>query len=172
MWFVLIAVAAVLYVLGKGLNVSTDYAGDSDVSTVAVSVGKTLFGLPQNVSDLIDKYAAMYGVNPTLAKAQAYAESRGNQDAKSSVGAIGVFQLMPSTAAGLGVNPYDMEQNVKGGVKYLSQMLRMFGGNVSLALAAYNAGPGHVKEYGGIPPFQETQNYVKEILGMIGGNNG
>jgi soluble lytic murein transglycosylase-like protein len=75
------------------------------------------------------------------------------------------MQLMPSTAAGLGVqNPYDPIQNLEGGIKYLGQQLERFGGNVSLALAAYNAGPNAVSKYGGIPPYGETQRYVRNIL--------
>ena len=87
-----------------------------------------------------------------------------NQDAVSSVGAIGVMQLMPDTAASLGVDPYNKQQNIEGGAKYLRQMLDTFGGDTKKAVAAYNAGPGAVKDYGGVPPYKETQNYVNKVL--------
>jgi soluble lytic murein transglycosylase-like protein len=115
------------------------------------------------------------GVDPNLALAVANQESGGNQNAISSAGAIGIFQLMPATAAGLGVNPNDASQNIQGGIAYLSQMLNEFGGNISQALAAYNWGPGAVSNaisnYGSnwlsYAP-AETQSYVASILGVIG----
>lgn len=112
----------------------------------------------------MDEAAAKYNVDNKLLSAVAEVESGLNPDAISGAGAIGVMQLMPETAASLGVNPYDTKQNIEGGAKYLRQMLDAFGGDVSKALAAYNAGPNAVKSYGGVPPYAETQNYVDRVL--------
>ncbi len=112
--------------------------------------------------------AAQYGIDPNLLTAVAKQESGLNQSAVSPVGAIGVMQLMPSTAASLGCDPNDMTANIECGAKYLSQLLTQFNGNTALALAAYNAGPGAVQKYGGIPPYTETQNYVSSIMGSLG----
>jgi soluble lytic murein transglycosylase-like protein len=118
----------------------------------------------QNLSTLIEAAARKYKVDPKLVAAVAEVESNGNQNAVSSAGAIGVMQLMPDTAASLGVDPYNKQQNVEGGAKYLRQMLDTFGGDTKKAVAAYNAGPGAVKDYGGVPPYKETQNYVNKVL--------
>ena len=113
----------------------------------------------------IEVTAARYGVDRNLVDAVAWQESRYNPRAISTAGAMGVMQLMPGTAQQLGVrNPHDVEQNVAGGTAYLRQQLERFGNNVPLALAAYNAGPGAVLKYGGIPPYRETQNYVRQIM--------
>ena len=119
--------------------------------------------------DLLNTSAQRNGVDPNLVRAVAIAESDMNQDEISPVGAIGVMQLMPETAEYLGVDPYDEAQNIEGGVRFLRQMLDQFGGNVPIALAAYNAGPAAVQRYGGIPPYSETQNYVGRILDIMGG---
>lgn len=113
----------------------------------------------------IEATATRFGVDRNLVDAVAWQESRYNPRAISKAGAVGVMQLMPETARQLGVhNLYDVEQNVVGGTAYLRQQLERFGNNVPLALAAYNAGPGAVIKYGGIPPYRETQNYVRQIM--------
>ncbi len=118
------------------------------------------------LSNLIQEAAQKYQVDPKLVSAVAEVESGGNQSATSPAGAIGVMQLMPGTAEGLGVNPYDERQNIEGGAKYLREMLDTFGGDVRKAVAAYNAGPQAVKDYGGVPPYRETQNYVNKVLDL------
>lgn len=123
----------------------------------------------QSLDSIFQEASATYGVPVKLVKAVAKAESNFNPMAVSKAGASGVMQLMPATARGLGVqNIFDPRENIFGGVRYLRERLDEFGGNVELALAAYNAGSGNVKKYGGIPPFQETQNYVKKIMGYLG----
>jgi hypothetical protein len=111
----------------------------------------------------LNEAATRFNVDPALVRAVAWQESRFRSDAVSPKGAIGIMQLMPATARSLGVNPHDPRQNIHGGVAYLSAMLNRFGGDTRLALAAYNAGPEAVTQYRGIPPFRETQNYVKSI---------
>ncbi|MSU08916.1 transglycosylase SLT domain-containing protein [Veillonellaceae bacterium WCA-693-APC-5D-A] len=124
------------------------YSGDSAIDSAIVSA------------------ANKYGVDPALVAAVAKQESGFNQEASSGAGARGIMQLMPETAKGLGVNPDDMVQNIEGGAKYLAEMLKAFGGNVEMALAAYNAGPGNVEATGGdmsrLP--KETQNYVPAVM--------
>ena len=128
-------------------------------------VGKNAEVIP--TEDLVMQTAYEYGVDPKLARAIAIAESDMNQDEISPVGAIGVMQLMPETAEGLGVDPYDEGENIVGGVKYIRQMLDTFDGDVPLAVAAYNAGPAAVKRYGGIPPYAETRNYVGRVMDLF-----
>ncbi|MBP2653118.1 MAG: Lytic transglycosylase catalytic [Firmicutes bacterium] len=118
-----------------------------------------------DIPGLVRKAAAKYNVDPKLALAVAEAESNFNPNAVSSVGATGVMQLMPETAAGLGVNNIrDPKENIDGGVRYLKQLLATFNGDPRKAVAAYNAGPEAVKRYGGVPPYAETQNYVNKVL--------
>ena len=112
----------------------------------------------------IDAAAARHGLDPALLRGLIRQESGFDPNARSSAGAMGLCQLMPATAAGLGVtNPSDPVQNIEGGAKYLKQQLDRFGGDVAKALAAYNAGPGAVQRYGGVPPYPETQNYVQRV---------
>lgn len=123
-------------------------------------------GEKSDVNQLIQKAAAYHGVDKNLVRSVVQAESNFDPDVTSHAGAQGLMQLMPATAQGLGVtNPFDPEENLMGGTKYLKQMLDRYDGNEKLALAAYNAGPGNVDKYGGVPPFRETQNYITKILG-------
>lgn len=137
----------------------SSFAGELSGAMKAAGVS-----LPGDTDSMIAAAARKYNVDPRLAAAVAQTESGGNQEAVSPAGAVGVMQLMPETAAGLGVNPYDKQQNIEGGVRYLRQMMDTFGGDVQKAIAAYNAGPQAVKDYNGVPPYRETQNYVNKVL--------
>jgi soluble lytic murein transglycosylase-like protein len=120
---------------------------------------------PEEIDRLVSANAATWNVDPSLIKAIIANESGFNANATSNVGAQGLMQLMPTTASGLGVtDAYDPAQNVWGGTRYIRGLLDRFGGNVELAVAAYNAGPGAVEKYNGIPPYAETQNYVQNVL--------
>ncbi|WP_349305694.1 lytic transglycosylase domain-containing protein [Bacillus sp. FJAT-49711] len=120
--------------------------------------------IPDSIESIIQKASEVYNLPAKLIKSIIKHESNFNPRTVSHAGASGLMQLMPQTAKGLGVTDiFDPLQNVMGGSKYLRNMLDKYDGNLVLALAAYNAGPGNVDKYGGIPPFQETQNYVKKV---------
>ncbi|MDZ7373227.1 MAG: transglycosylase SLT domain-containing protein [candidate division KSB1 bacterium] len=115
--------------------------------------------------DIVSAAAGAEGVDPHLVQAVIDVESGGDPRAVSKKGAVGLMQLMPDTAREVGVrNPWDPVENVRGGVRYLRQLLDTFGNDLALALAAYNAGPGAVRRHGGIPPFRETRQYVEKVL--------
>lgn len=114
---------------------------------------------------IFEKFASQYRLHPHLLKSVAKVESNLNPQAISKAGARGIMQLMPKTAESLGVgDAFNPVENIEGGAKYLRQLLDRFDNNIPLALAAYNAGPGAVNKYGGIPPYKETQNYVKKVI--------
>lgn len=141
-----------------GPSVFTDAGGDR------IEADREPLQSAAAAAGLVAQTALAYGVDPKLLEAVAWQESRGRMSAVSVKGALGIMQLMPGTAAELGVDPRDPSDNVRGGAIYLRRQLDRFG-SVPLALAAYNAGPGAVIRYGGIPPFRETRDYVSKILG-------
>ena len=142
------------------------------VSTPHVNVSISDYQAPLTVrdayDDLIEEAAALYKLDPRMIKAVIETESAFNALAVSPVGALGLMQLMPAVAAELGAeDPLDPRQNIMAGSRYLRQLLDSHRGNVRLALASYNAGPGNVAKYRAIPPFKETQNYVKKITELL-----
>lgn len=142
-------------------------SGNSGFQTV---LERKLSSSSGDLNTIFEEAASRYNLPVTLLRAVAKTESNFNASAVSPAGAMGVMQLMPNTAKSLGVtDPFDARQNIMGGAKYLSENLNRFG-DVKLALAAYNAGPNSVTKYGGIPPYTETQNYVKKVMGYMGGS--
>jgi soluble lytic murein transglycosylase-like protein len=118
--------------------------------------------------DIIAEAAEKYNLDARMIKAVMQAESAFDSMAVSPVGALGLMQLMPEVAEELGADdPMDPRQNIMAGSRHLKQMLKSHGGNVKLALASYNAGPGNVAKYGGVPPFRETRNYVKKVTALL-----
>jgi Rod binding domain-containing protein len=138
---------------------------------------KDFFSTPPSQSSLkrLDQYESaiqgaseLYGVDQNLIKSVILAESAANEKAVSASKAKGLMQLMDQTAKDMGVqNVWNPKENIYGGTKYLSEMLRLYNGDVSLALASYNAGPGNVEKYDGVPPFDETKNYITRVLGYL-----
>ncbi len=124
------------------------------------------------IDELIERHALERGLDPQLVRAVVQAESAYDERAVSRAGALGLMQLMPTTAAELAVhNPFDPEANVRGGTSYLRRMLDEFGDELPLALAGYNAGPGAVHRHGGVPPYRETQQYVRRVLRLYRGED-
>jgi soluble lytic murein transglycosylase-like protein len=138
-------------------NNAAQYSVSAGASSSALSAG--------NLESAFQTSAAKHGVPVALVKAIGRAESGFRADAKSAAGAQGLMQLMPGTAHGLGVkDPFNAEQSIEGGAKYLANALRIFKGDVKLAVASYNAGTGAVRKYGGVPPYPETQRYVEKVM--------
>ena len=146
---------------------ATTYAGPTlfvDVVAQPIEFARSTPGSTLDARTMLADAARLQGLDPGLLEAVAWQESRGRMSAVSVKGALGVMQLMPGTAAELGVRIDDLADNIRGGALYLRRQLDRFG-SVPLALAAYNAGPGAVSRYGGIPPYRETQDYVAKIMG-------
>ena len=117
-----------------------------------------------DMDGIIQKYAARNGLEPSLVRAVIKTESDGNPRCVSRAGAMGLMQLMPANVKEAGISdPFDPEQNIAAGTKQLAGLMAQYGGNLDLALAGYNAGPGNVHKYGGVPPFTETQNYIRRV---------
>jgi soluble lytic murein transglycosylase-like protein len=153
---------AVVTYSGPGVYSDTgQHSLKSDIASPAMRLA------PAEISRAIQDASARHSISAPLVEAVAWQESRFNQAAVSPKGARGVMQLMPGTARTLGVDANDARANIEGGVVYLAQMLRRFEGDIPRALAAYNAGPEAVQRYGGVPPYAETQAYVRAILGRL-----
>ena len=134
--------------------------------------GAASFARSRDYSGYVQQAAAKYEIEPDLIHAVIKTESNGNQRAVSRKGAMGLMQLMPSTAYDMNVvNPFNPEENIEGGTKYLKQLLEKFNGDLTLALAAYNAGPKTVEKYGNVPPISETRQYVKKIIALFKGKS-
>lgn len=155
---------------GKLPGVTGNSAGNN---TLSVAPGRRAIERLSKYENIIDKASANFGVNKNLIKSVILTESAAREDAVSGAKAKGLMQLIDSTATDVGVNNvWDPAQNIFGGTKYLGELLRKYNGNVKLALASYNAGPVNVDKYGGVPPFEETQNYVKRVMGYLNHLNG
>ncbi len=155
-----------------GAGPATDFASALQAATGETSATSAAYqpagaeGGSSQYEPLIQQAAARNGVDPAVLHGLIQQESGFDPNSSSSAGAQGLTQLMPGTASSLGVaNPLNPAESIEGGARYLAQMMAQFGGNTSDALAAYNAGPGAVSKYGGVPPYAETQSYVSKVLG-------
>ncbi len=147
---------------GMSGNIGIDGYAPMPINAPGVEVA--ISGAPDNIQAMIVAAANKNGIDPKLFEALVWQESSFNPLARSSKGAMGLTQLMPATAQALGVDPSDPAQNLDGGARYLSQLMKRFNGVPELALAAYNAGPSRVQQANGIPNIRETQDYVKRIM--------
>lgn len=161
-------------ILDSNMSAKSDTASSSPFAgKIFASEMNSVSSKNSDIDGLIEAYSQKNGLDSAFVKAVIKQESGFQPKVTSSCGAMGLMQLMPATANSLGVkDAYDPEQNIAGGTKYLKGLLDRFGGDKSLALAAYNAGPNAVAKYNGIPPYKETQNYVKNIMSMYQKYNG
>lgn len=157
---------------------NTPMGGDWDLYLHETKGNKYRFRRPSssemvrrsNYDGIIRRTALYHGVDPDLVRGIIHVESAYNPLARSPKGAMGLMQLMPETASGLGVgDPWDPNENIAGGTKFISYLIKRYNGDLTKALAAYNAGPGAVDQYNGIPPYQETQDYVRSVLSIVNG---
>jgi len=178
-----LGVASVLYKKLTGENMDSkingnlvqplDGGANLNLNTPPISPSSKSMDRLNQYEGIINSASEQFGVDKNLIKSVILTESAANEKAISSAKAKGLMQLIDSTATQMGVsNVWDPQQNILGGTKYLAQLLQKFNGNVNLALASYNAGPESVEKYGGIPPFEETQNYVKRVMGYLNHLNG
>jgi soluble lytic murein transglycosylase-like protein len=173
-WMVLASYPALAFAAAPGdVRIVVGASGrkvilNEDLAQRTRRLSAKLAALPdESIEPMIARHSDAQNLDPRLVRALIQAESGYNARAVSNKGAIGLMQLMPDTASELNIqNPYDPEQNIKGGTKYLRRMIDHFAGKVELAIAAYNAGPGAVEKHGGIPPFAETRDYVKRVLSL------
>lgn len=150
---------------GSSAGVSSDTNTYNTAASASVKLEASGLSCSAQLDAIFDEASSKYGVDAKFLKAIAKCESDFSTECTSRSGAMGIMQLMPQTAASLGVtNAYDPYQNIMGGARYISEKLAQYNGDKSLALAAYNAGSGNVAKYGGIPPFKETQNYIAKVM--------